>query len=91
MVAFGILTTAAGICALLWPSITLLAAAIVFGVQVIVAGMYRLVAAFAAPLESAGTLVMLGMLGVLQTALALRLRAVTDSACSWVATPHGAR
>lgn len=47
MLAFGILTIAAGICALVWPGITLLAAAIVFGVQLIVAGIYRLVAAFA--------------------------------------------
>ena len=51
MLAFGILTIAAGICALVWPGITLLAAAIVFGVQLIVAGIYRLVAAFAAPEE----------------------------------------
>lgn len=65
MLAFGILTIAAGICALVWPGITLLAAAIVFGVQLIVAGIYRLVAAFAAPQESTGTRVMLGVLGVL--------------------------
>ena len=43
MLAFGILTIAAGICALVWPGITLLAAAIVFGVQLVVAGIYRLV------------------------------------------------
>jgi uncharacterized membrane protein HdeD (DUF308 family) len=65
MLAFGILTIAAGICALVWPGITLLAAAIVFGVQLVVAGIYRLVAAFAAPEESTGTRVMLGVLGVL--------------------------
>jgi Short repeat of unknown function (DUF308) len=63
MLAFGIFTIAAGICALAWPGITLLAAAIVFGVQLIVAGIYRLVAAFAAPEKSTGTPVMLGVLG----------------------------
>jgi uncharacterized membrane protein HdeD (DUF308 family) len=51
MLAFGILTIAAGIRALVWPGITLLAAAIVFGVQLIGAGIYRLIAAFAAPQE----------------------------------------
>jgi uncharacterized membrane protein HdeD (DUF308 family) len=114
MLAFGILTIAAGICALAWPGITLLAAAIVFGLQLIVAGIYRLVAAFAALEESTRTRVMLGVLsliiglyavrhvllalpglslvvmvfligawliffGVLQTALALRLRSATHS------------
>ncbi len=71
MLAFGILTIAAGICALVWPGITLLAAAIVFGVQLVVAGIYRLVAAFAAPEESTGTRVMLGVLGVLSLIIGL--------------------
>jgi protein-S-isoprenylcysteine O-methyltransferase Ste14 len=39
--AFGILTVAMGIAAVVWPAITLLAAAIVFGVQLIFAGIYR--------------------------------------------------
>ena len=71
MLAFGILTIAAGIGALVWPGITLLAAAILFGVQLIVAGIYRLVAAFAAPQESTGTRVMLGVLGVLSLIIGL--------------------
>jgi uncharacterized membrane protein HdeD (DUF308 family) len=70
MLAFGILTIAAGICALVWPAITLLAAAIVFGVQLIVAGIYRLVAAFS-PSESTGTRVMLALLGVLSLIIGL--------------------
>jgi uncharacterized membrane protein HdeD (DUF308 family) len=40
LLAFGILTVALGVCAVVWPAITLLAAAIVFGVQLIVAGIY---------------------------------------------------
>ena len=71
MLAFGILTIAAGICALVWPGIALLAAAIVFGVQLVVAGIYRLVAAFAAPEESSGTRVMLGVVGVLSLIIGL--------------------
>lgn len=70
MLAFGILTIAAGICALVWPAITLLAAAIVFGVQLIVAGIYRLVAAFSSA-ESSGTRVMLALLGVLSLVIGL--------------------
>jgi uncharacterized membrane protein HdeD (DUF308 family) len=70
MLAFGILTIAAGICALVWPAITLLAAAIVFGVQLIVAGIYRLVAAFSSA-ESTGTRVMLALLGVLSLIIGL--------------------
>jgi uncharacterized membrane protein HdeD (DUF308 family) len=69
--AFGILTIAAGICALVWPGITLLAAAIVFGVQLIVAGVYRLVAAFSSAAESTGTRVMLALLGVLSLIIGL--------------------
>ena len=39
--AFGVITVAAGICALVWPGITLLAAAVIFGVQLII-GLYEL-------------------------------------------------
>ena len=34
--AFGVIAVAAGICALVWPGITLLAAAVIFGVQLII-------------------------------------------------------
>jgi uncharacterized membrane protein HdeD (DUF308 family) len=65
LLAFGLLTLAAGICAVIWPGITLLAAAIVFGVQLIVAGIYRLVAAFASTDVTGGTRVLLALLGIL--------------------------
>jgi uncharacterized membrane protein HdeD (DUF308 family) len=58
LLAFGTLTVALGICAVVWPAITLLAAAIVFGVQLIVAGIYRLVAAFASDDTSGATRVL---------------------------------
>jgi len=44
--AFGVITVAAGICALVWPGITLLAAAVIFGVQLVIGGVYRVVTAF---------------------------------------------
>ena len=66
--AFGVITVAAGICALVWPGITLLAAAVIFGVQLIIGGVYRLVAAFSSQDVSGGTRVLLALLGVLWSA-----------------------
>ncbi len=69
--AFGIMTAAAGIATVVWPGITLLAAAIVFGVQLIVAGIYRLVAAFASTDVTVATRVLLALLGVLSLIVGL--------------------
>jgi uncharacterized membrane protein HdeD (DUF308 family) len=71
LLAFGILTAAAGIAAAVWPGITLLAAAIVFGVQLIVAGIYRLVAAFGSTDATVTTRVLLALLGVLSLIVGL--------------------
>jgi uncharacterized membrane protein HdeD (DUF308 family) len=71
LVVFGVITVAAGICAVVWPGITLLAAAVVFGVQLIVAGAYRLVAAFASSEVTSGTRVLLALLGVLSLIVGL--------------------
>lgn len=64
LAVFGLVTVAAGICAVVWPGITLLAAAIVFGVQLILAGIYRLIGAFASTDASGATRVLLALLGV---------------------------
>ena len=71
MLAFGILTIAAGISII--AGVLLLA---IPGLSLVV--MVFLIGAW------------LIFFGVLQTALALRLRSATHSARSWVATPHGA-
>ena len=71
LLGFGILTLAAGLCAVIWPGITLLAAAIVFGVQLILAGIYRLGAAFASTDATGGTRVLLALLGVLSLIVGL--------------------
>jgi len=71
LVVFGVITVAAGLCAVVWPGITLLAAAIVFGVQLIVAGVYRLVGAFASPDAAGGTRVLLALLGVFSLIIGL--------------------
>jgi uncharacterized membrane protein HdeD (DUF308 family) len=71
LLAFGVVTIAAGVCAVVWPGITLLAAAIVFGVQLIVSGIYRLVAAFASEDTTGGTRVLLALLGILSLIIGL--------------------
>ena len=71
LLAFGTLTAAAGLAAVVWPGITLLATAIVFGAQLIVAGIYRLVAAFASTDVTAATRVLLALLGILSLIVGL--------------------
>ncbi len=71
LLAFGIVTVAVGICAVVWPGITLLAAAIVFGIQLIVAGIYRLVAAFASEDASGASRVLYALLGILSLVVGL--------------------
>jgi len=71
VLAFGVVTVAAGICALVWPGITLLAAAVVFGVQLVIAGIYRLAGAFASDDVTGGTRVLLALLGVLSLIIGL--------------------
>jgi uncharacterized membrane protein HdeD (DUF308 family) len=71
LMVFGVITVALGLAAVVWPGITLLAAAIVFGVQLIVAGIYRLVTAFSVPDASGGSRVLLALLGVLSLIIGL--------------------
>jgi uncharacterized membrane protein HdeD (DUF308 family) len=76
--AFGVITGAAGICALVWPGITLLAAAVIFGVQLVIGGVYRMISAW------------LLLFGVMETSLSLRLRWAAGPAHGWYARPRGA-
>lgn len=69
--AYGIVTLAAGIAALAWPGVTLLAIAVVFGVQLIVAGIFRFVAAFAIEDRTGGTRVLMALLGVFSLIIGL--------------------
>ena len=64
ILGFGVISVLAGLAALFWPGATLLAIAIVFAVQLIVAGVFRFVAAFAIPGET-------GWLRALQAVLAV--------------------
>ncbi|MEU4765330.1 DUF308 domain-containing protein [Actinosynnema sp. NPDC023794] len=47
-IAFGVITLAIGLAILLWPGLTLLTAAVLFGVQMLVTGVFWLAASFSA-------------------------------------------
>ncbi|HYW27210.1 MAG TPA: DUF308 domain-containing protein [Terriglobales bacterium] len=64
ILAFGVLSVLVGLVAIFWPSATLIVVAVVFAVQLIVAGAFRFAAAFAVPGES-------GWLRALQALLAI--------------------
>jgi uncharacterized membrane protein HdeD (DUF308 family) len=63
ILAFGVITLATGIAVLILPGRTLLVVAVLFGVQLIVTGIFRFGAAFAAD-ESGAQRVLLALLGV---------------------------
>ena len=63
VLAFGLINVAAGVLALAWPGRTLVVIAVIFGVELVVAGIFRFVAAFAAEDES-GTTALALLLGI---------------------------
>ena len=65
VLVFGIVTVLAGLLAIVWPGRTIVAIAVLFGIQLVVAGIFRFVAAFASDDETGGTRVLLALLGVL--------------------------
>jgi uncharacterized membrane protein HdeD (DUF308 family) len=71
VLAFGIITALAGLLTLAWPGRTLVAVAVLFGIQLVVAGIFRFVAAFATEDESGATRVLLALLGVLSLIVGL--------------------
>ncbi|SRR5581483_3048138 len=71
LLAFGIVTVAAGIAVLVWPGRTLVVIAVLFGIQLIVTGIFRFVAAFAADDLTGGTRVLFALLGVLSLIIGL--------------------
>ena len=71
VLAYGILTLLAGIVVLAWPSETLLVLAVLLGIQLIISGIFRFVAALASTDLTGGTRVMLALLGVLSIIIGL--------------------
>jgi uncharacterized membrane protein HdeD (DUF308 family) len=65
VLAFGVVTLAAGIAVLGWPRQTLLVIAILFGIQLVISGIVQFVLALGAPVASGGMRVLYAILGLL--------------------------
>jgi uncharacterized membrane protein HdeD (DUF308 family) len=71
MMSFGIISLLAGVAVLVWPGRTLIVVAVLFGIQLVVTGIFRFVAAFASEDLTGGTRVLLAVLGVLSLIIGL--------------------
>jgi len=71
VLAFGIITLLTGIAALAWPGRTLVVVAVLFGVQLIVMGIFRFGVALASDDLTGGTRALLAVLGVLSLIIGL--------------------
>ena len=71
MMAFGIISLLAGVAVLVWPGRTLIVVAVLFGIQLVVTGIFRFVAAFASEDLTGGTRGVLAVLGVLSLIIGL--------------------
>jgi uncharacterized membrane protein HdeD (DUF308 family) len=69
--AFGIITLATGVAALAWPGRTLVVIAVLFGIQLIVTGIFRFGSAFASEDQTGGSRVLLAVLGLLSLIIGL--------------------
>ncbi len=65
LLAVGAVTALTGVLTLVWPGRTIVVVAVLFGIQLVVAGLFRFVAALAAGDESGGTRVLYAVLGIL--------------------------
>jgi uncharacterized membrane protein HdeD (DUF308 family) len=71
VLAFGVVTLLIGVAALVWPGRTLIVVAVLFGIQLIVTGIFRFAAAFASDDLTGGTRVLLAVLGVFSLIIGL--------------------
>ena len=71
VLAYGIITVLAGLAALVWPAPTIVVLAVVFGIQLIVAGIYRIIAAFGTDDASGAVRVLYALLGIFSITVGL--------------------
>jgi uncharacterized membrane protein HdeD (DUF308 family) len=71
VLGFGLVTLAAGIAVLAWPAETLLVIAILFGIQLVITGIFRFVLALAAPAASGGMRAIYAIIGLLSLIVGL--------------------
>lgn len=72
-VGFGVISMAIGVLALIWPAPALLAVALLFGAQLVVAGVFRFVQAFAVPHESVWLRAVVALIALVSLAVGLFL------------------
>lgn len=82
---FGALSIVVGILVLVWPGHTLVALAVLFGLQLVISGLFRLVAAIAASDATAGARALLAILGLLGLVVGLWALRHIDMAVSVLA------
>jgi uncharacterized membrane protein HdeD (DUF308 family) len=82
---FGALSFVVGILVLVWPGHTLVALAVLFGLQLVVSGFFRLVAAIALTDASGGTRALMAILGLLGLVIGLWALRHIDVALSLLA------
>jgi len=68
----GIVTAILGVIVISWPSQTLTVLSILFGIQLVVFGIFRLVSAFAADTRSPGVAAFVGIVGIIAGIVVLR-------------------
>jgi uncharacterized membrane protein HdeD (DUF308 family) len=71
LLGYGVLTVLAGLAALVWPGETLLVVAVLFGIQLIFSGVFRLVMALSMDDVAGGTRVLYALLGILSIIIGL--------------------
>lgn len=64
-IAFGVVTAVAGVLILAWPGGTLVAVAVLLGIQLIVGGVFRAITAFTFPADGVAARILFLLLGVL--------------------------
>jgi uncharacterized membrane protein HdeD (DUF308 family) len=71
LLVFGILTLAAGVAAVAWPGVTVVVAAVLFGIQLVVSGVFQFIGAFGHDEGSGGMRVLSALLGLLALVVGL--------------------
>ena len=71
VLGYGIVTVALGLAVVVWPGVTLLVVAVLFGVQLVVFGIFRFISAFTMHNIGAGTRTLFALLGVLSLIIGL--------------------
>ncbi len=72
-VFFGVVSVITGILVMVWPEATLVVVAVLFGIQLLIGGIFRFVAAFAFSDEAGGARVLTAILGILSALIGLYL------------------